>query len=453
MSLNPEAIPVAPDTLETQTTSSQSRSLGIFLAFVFAIGAFASGFLLGKGDVIPDHQSANLFSFFSSSPSVEVETGRPNLDEFWHVWDLLEEKYAHGTSTADVSVEERLQGAIDGLVDAYGDPYTTYLPPQDAASFNENISGNFSGVGMEVGLRNGLVTVIAPLPDTPAEQAGVLAGDVIIKIDDESAEGMSIDEAVQLIRGEKGTEVVLQVYREGELEFIDISIIRDTINIPTVKTEKVDDTFIIALYSFNAIAEAQMQDALKEYLNSGAETLILDLRGNPGGYLQGAVAIASYFLPAGKVVVKEQFGDSSKDDVFRSRGRQIQLFNPENLVVLVDNGSASAAEILAGALQDHGVATVIGSQTFGKGSVQELVELEQGSSLKVTVARWLTPNGTSISDGGLTPDIVISRTAAERLAGEDPQKDSAIRFLRGEEVASETLAEKLEAGADDEAGE
>ncbi len=433
---------------QSTESSPMKRGLGFFLAFIFALGAFLSGLHIGQEDWQGD-QSANLFSGFFSVPPAESSLDRPSLEEFWSVWNLLEDKFATGSTTKNISDEERIRGAINGLVDSYGDPYTVYFPPADAAAFDENISGNFSGVGMEVGLREGLITVISPLPETPAEKAGILAGDVIVKIDELTTEDMRIDEAVSHIRGEKGTVVVLQIYREGEVEFIDIPVTRDTINIPTVKTEQVEDTFIIALYSFNAVAENQMRSALQEYLDSGAETLVLDLRGNPGGYLQGAVNIASYFLPAGKVVVKEEFSDSSKDDVFRSRGRQIQIFTPQNLVVLVDNGSASASEILAGALKDHGVATIIGSQTFGKGSVQELVKLDNGSSLKVTIARWLTPNGTSISDGGLTPDITISRTAANRVAGEDPQKDAAVRLLKGEVVVSETFEDQVVAEDDE----
>jgi carboxyl-terminal processing protease len=427
---------------DSMRSQKPKKGLGVFLAFCFALGAFASGLYLGESNF--DHtQSASLFNIFTDKDEVEEVLVDRNLDEFWDVWELLEEKFANSSSTDVITEEERIQGAIDGLVDAYGDPYTVYFTPVAAESFNENISGNFSGVGMEVGLRDRLVTVIAPLPGTPAEKSGVLPGDVIVKIDDVSAEDMRIDEAVKLIRGEKGTEVILQVFREGELEFIDISIIRDTISIPTVKTEQIDDVFIVSLYSFNAVANAQMNQALKQYVESDAESLVIDLRGNPGGFLQGAVAIAGYFLPAGKIVVTEEFGDSSLNDVFRSRGNQIQIFNKENLVVLVDNGSASASEILAGALKDHEVATVIGSQTFGKGSVQELVKLDNGSSLKVTVARWLTPNGVSISQGGLTPDLVISRTPAHRLLEEDPQKDAAVDFLQGKEVVSETFEDKL----------
>jgi carboxyl-terminal processing protease len=397
---------------------------------------------VGQG-VDATEQKASLFSFFTNKSQAETPTSKPDLTEFWKVWELMDEKFANASSSEILSNEERLEGAIEGLVDAFGDPYTVYLPPTDAASFNEDVSGNFSGVGMEVGIRENLVTVISPLPDTPAQRAGIVSGDVVVKIDDVSTEGMRIDEAVKLIRGEQGTVVTLQVFREGELEFLTIPITRDTINIPTVETEQIEDTFILSLYSFNALADDAVKKALKEYTDSGATKLVLDVRGNPGGFLQSAVSIASYFLPAGKVVVSEAFGDESKNEVFRSRGRQVQLFTPENLVVLVDGGSASAAEILAGSLQDHGVATVIGAQTFGKGSVQELVSLDGGASLKVTIARWLTPNGTSISNGGLTPDIMIARTPQQRVAQEDPQKDAAVRFLAGEEVVSENFEEQL----------
>lgn len=417
--------------------------LGYFLAFLFALGAFFSGLQVGHLSIATGAQPASIFSFFSVSPAPSEAATRPDLTEFWHVWELLNEKFAVSSTSKNLTDEEKLQGAIDGLVASYGDPYTVYMTPEDAKKFDQNIAGNFSGVGMEVGLRDGLVTVIAPLPDTPAERAGILAGDVVVKIDDKTTEKMSIDEAVSLIRGEKGTIVTLQIYREGEAEFLDIQIVRDTINIPTVKYEAVEDSFIIAIYSFNAVAETQVEDALRKYKESDAKSLIIDLRGNPGGYLQSAAAIASYFLPAGKVIVKEEFNDSAMNEVFRSRGRQIQNFTPENLVVLVDNGSASASEILAGALKDHGVATIMGSQTFGKGSVQELLKLDDGASLKVTVARWLTPNGVSISEGGLAPDIIISRTVSDRQAGSDPQKDAALRFLRGEEVVSENLEDQL----------
>lgn len=419
-----------------ESASGGRRALGFFLAFVFAAGAFSAGVQAGKDGYL-SNQQANIFSwFFSRGEQVDE---KPDLEEFWRVWDLMEEKFITASSTNQVSAEERIQGAIEGLVDSYGDPYTVYLPPDDSARFEEDISGNFSGVGMEVGLRDGLVTIISPLPDTPAEKAGLISGDVIVKIDDISTEGMRIDEAVQIIRGEKGTDVVFTIYREGESEFKTITVTRDKIDIPTVKTEQIGQTFIIALYSFNALSEEKFDEAVEKYENSDATSLVIDVRGNPGGYLQSAVAIASHFLPSGKVVVKEQIG-SGEEKLFRSRGRVTRDYNAENLVVLVDGGSASASEILAGALYDHGIATVIGSNTFGKGSVQELVNLPAGASLKVTIARWLTPNGISISDGGLTPNIIIERTPADRVAEVDPQKDAALKFLKGEEVASQTIS-------------
>lgn len=386
-------------------------------------------------------QQASLLSWLFGRD--EQVTGDVDMAEFWRVWNLMEEKFTSASSSESISVEKRIEGAIMGMVAAYGDPYTVYLPPEEAAYFEEDISGNFSGVGMEVGMRDGLITVIAPLPETPAEQAGVMSGDVIVRIDDESTERMTIDEAVRRIRGEKGTDVTLSIYRDGDTEFRTITITRDTIVIPTVKTEQDGDVFTIALYSFNAIAEEKMDEALAEYEASGADKLIIDLRGNPGGYLQGAVEIASHFLAAGEVVVREQSSDK-EEQVFRSRQRSGYDFEPSEFVVLVNGGSASASEILAGALHDHGVATIIGEPTFGKGSVQELVPLPNNASLKVTVARWLTPNGVSISDGGLTPDIVIEMTSEDREAERDPQKDAAIRFLHGETVASQELTSQFD---------
>lgn len=427
--------------VETGSTGSQKsgRLLGVGLAMVLAAAAFFSGLQLGSGVGAGDNLEASAFTFFESQ--TEPVEG-VSLDEFWRVWHLLDEKFVEGSTTNQLTTEERIRGAIDGLVRSYGDPYTVYLPPADAEKFEEDISGNFSGVGMEVGIRDSVVTVIAPLPDTPAEQAGILAGDVVARIDGVSTDGMSIDEAVSRIRGEKGTEVVLTIYREGESELLEIPIIRDTISIPTIHTEQRDDVFIIQLYSFNAIAEMKMQEALREYVDSGAKKIIVDLRGNPGGFLQSAVAIAGYFLPTGKVVVREHFGDAADDQVFRSQGKSLKQFTPEEVVVLVNEGSASASEILAGALQEHGAATLIGQTTFGKGSVQELVELPDASSLKVTIARWLTPNGRSISDGGLEPDIVIDRTPQQFIAGYDPQLEAALLWLGGEKNV-ETIKEKV----------
>lgn len=427
-----EQVSITPSSQKSMKTI-KNNYLGILLALLLAGGSFISG-LQASTLIDQQDQKASLFSFFSVA---EKPSENPDLAQFWKVWHLLDEKFIAASTTEGLTDEDKVNGAIQGLVKSFGDPYTVYFPPVENAAFAEDISGNFSGIGMEVGIKNNMVTVISPLAGTPAERAGLLAGDMIIKINGTSTEGMRIDEAVKLIRGEKGTEVVLSIFREGDTEIKDIKVIRDTIDIPTVKTEKIGDVFIIRLFSFNAIAEMKMQEAMRDYTESGAKSLVLDLRGNPGGYLQSAVAIASYFLPAGKVVVRENYGENIEEKLYRSQGRTLREFTPKKMVILVDGGSASASEILAGALREHEVATLIGVDTFGKGSVQELVQLPNGSSLKVTVARWLTPNGISISHSGLKPDIKISRTPQQRLDNVDPQQEAAIKFIKGEKVESE----------------
>lgn len=408
---------------DTDSKDKRQPLLGIGLAVLFATATFFSGLHIGSDTNL----EANIFSIFSRETEANTSV---DMGEFWKVWELLDKKFVRTSTSTVLSNNEKVEGAIAGLVKSFGDPYTIYMPPQQSAAFEEDISGNFSGVGMEVGIKDNVITVIAPLPNSPAERAGLLAGDLIVRINGTSTEDMSVDEAVRLIRGEKGTEVKITIYRNGEDGFRDIAVIRDTITIPTSKTEIRDDVFVISLYSFNAISEMEMQNALREYVKSGKRKLVIDLRGNPGGYLQSAVAIASYFLPAGQTIVRESYGEGIDEDVYRSSGKELGKAAPQRLVVLVDGGSASASEILAGALKEQHAATIIGSQTFGKGSVQELVSLDSGASLKVTVARWLTPNGTSISNGGLTPDIVVERSADDRVANKDPQMDAALEFMK-----------------------
>lgn len=409
--------------IETQSEKQPRRLplFGIGLAAVFAAAAFFSGMHMGS--------DARLGTDIKSLLAASSGEQTADLSRFWKVWELLDERFVSASSTDPVSETERIDGAIRGLVEAYGDPYTVYLPPEDAALFEDDIAGNFQGVGMEVGSRDGVLTVIAPLPGTPAEKAGILSGDKIIRIDEKSTENMSIDAAVKRIRGEKGTEVKFTIFREGDEDLHEITVVRDTINIPTIKTEQRDGVFIIRLFNFSAVSEAKFEIALREYVRSDKKKLILDLRGNPGGYLQSAVQIASYFLPTGKVIVRENFGEGQEEHVYRSTGRLLGDHAPKGMVVLIDRGSASASEILAGALKEHKAATLIGTETFGKGSVQELVDLDGGSSLKVTIARWLTPEGNSISEGGLAPDITVEITATEREKGEDPQLDAAIEYL------------------------
>ncbi len=360
----------------------------------------------------------------------EIRTANVNsidLSSFWKEWSLLKEKYV--SSKPIPNDQEKIYGAMQGLASSLGDPYTVFFPPKESKIFEGDIAGNFEGVGMEVALKDGVLTVVAPLKGSPAKKAGIKSGDKILKINATSTADISVDKAVNIIRGKKGTEIVLNVFREGIKAPFDVKIIRDVIDLPTIDAElRKDGIFVIKLYSFSANAPDLFRNALRKLYESGSKKLVLDLRGNPGGYLDAAVDMASWFLPSGKVVVTEDFGKNGENKVYRSKGYNV--FPNIHFIILADGGSASASEILAGALQEHGIAKLVGTKTFGKGSVQELVPITSDTSLKITVARWLTPNGNSISEGGLKPDyeVKISQTDIDKKV--DPQMDKAVELLK-----------------------
>jgi len=318
------------------------------------------------------------------------------------------------------------------MVDSLNDPYTVFLDPEQNKDFEESIEGNFEGIGMEVGIEDDQLVVIAPLKNTPAEKSGIKAGDIILKIDDTPTQLIKLSEAVSKIRGKVGTKVKLTIDRAELKEPIVIEVTREVINIPNIDYQmRKEGIFVISLYNFSAGASSGFQNAIREFHKTKSDKLIIDLRGNPGGFLESAIDIAGWFLPTGKVVVKERF-KSGEEKVFRSKGPG--LFSGENLkvVILVDKGSASASEILAGSLKEHGVAKVVGTNTFGKGSVQELVDITADTSLKVTIAQWLLPNGDSISNGGLTPDFVVENEYSDEKKSKlvkDNQLEEAVKIL------------------------
>ncbi len=327
-----------------------------------------------------------------------------DFNAFWKVWNTLNEKSIYAKKVTD---QERVWGAASGLAASLGDPYTVFFPPEENKLFNDTIKGSFGGIGAEIGIKDKILTIVSPLKGSPADLAGLKAGDKIIKIGNKDTGDMTVDAAINLIRGEKGTLIVLTIYHAGEKNTKDISIIRDTIEIPTVDTVlRPDGVFVISFYSFSENSANLFKDALQKFIDSKSDKLIIDLRGNPGGYLEDAVQIASWFIDEGKPIVREDFGGTQEENVYRSRGPRV-FTDKLKLVVLVDGGSASASEILAGALQENHIGTLVGEQTFGKGSVQELVKITDDTSLKVTIAKWLTPNGISISEKGLTPDVVV----------------------------------------------
>lgn len=394
------------------------------LCALVAVLSFGGGYVVGaKGVTIP-HQIPLISDGLNPQPDDTAD-----LTDFWKVWNTLDERFVqtHG-STTPPTAQQKVWGAIQGLTKSLGDPYTVFMPPEQAKKFADDIAGNFTGVGMEIGInKDGILTVIAPIKGTPAEKAGIHAGDQIIAIDNKSTEGMSTDEAVKLIRGEKGKPVTFRIFKGGKIS--EVTVVRDVINIPNITNEYDPKTgvYTIALFTFTANSASQFNGALAEFRASGSRLLLIDLRGNPGGYLEAAVRIASNFLPEGSVVVTEDYKGHQDNVVHKTKGGT-GLPSGTKVAILIDQGSASASEILSGALQDNKVATLIGTRSFGKGSVQELVEVG-GGSLKITVARWLTPSGRSISDGGLTPDIKVERTQEDMAAGKDPQKERAIQFL------------------------
>jgi len=403
------------------------RSLYVWGGIVILIaisGIFFVGVLVGRNNTQTIEKMA---SIVNKEPLVVFESTQTDFESFWKVWNLINEKFApiNGTTTD----QEKIWGAIEGLVGSLNDDYSVFLPPVDAEIFEETLSGNFGGVGIEIGIRDEVLTVIAPLKNTPAEKAGILTNDRITKIDGTSTEHLSIDEAVRMIRGEIETPVTLTIARKGVNEPFDVTMVRAIIAIPTIDTEKRDDgIFVIKLYNFSATSPGLFREALREFVLSNYDKLLLDLRGNAGGFLEAAVDIASWFLPAGKTVTVEDFVGRKDDIVHRSRGYNIFGENLK-MVILVNGGSASASEILAGALSEYNIAQLIGEKTFGKGSVQELLKVTSDTSLKLTIAQWKTPGGHSISKGGLTPAFEVKMTEKDREEGKDPQLEKAVEIL------------------------
>ena len=408
-------------------TTNRWKALGVVAIVVVAFGAG-----LYTGAVRDVAQTVSAQSTATFNLDADAQPGDVDASELWKAWNLLRNNYVptHASSTVP-SAQEQLYGAIAGLTASFGDPYTVFFPPADATVFQQDIAGEFGGVGMEVGNdKDGNVVVIAPLKDSPAEKAGVLTGDIILSIDATSTQDMAVDEAVQLIRGPVGSTVKITVSRAGQTKPIVIPIVRDTINIPIIKDyQRSDGIYVIELYSFSANSAYLFRTALRNFMESGSTKLILDLRGNPGGYLEAAVDMASYFLPVGDTVVSEDFKGKQPAIVHRSVGYNVFANKKLSMAILIDQGSASASEILSGALQQQGVAKLVGTRSFGKGSVQQLMDLGDGAELKITIARWLTPNGSSISDGGLTPDINATTTPEDVAAGRDPQTAAAVTWL------------------------
>ncbi len=403
------------------------------LIILIAVVALAAGFAGGFGFYKYQFDRPSESGLKDLMNRTEGQPAAVDFSLFWDVWDKLNEDFV---DAGNLDTQDLVYGAISGMVKSAGDPYTEFLVPDVSKKFQEQIAGSFSGVGMEIGRRNDMLTVVAPIKNTPAFRSGIKAGDRILEINDQPTDTMTVEEAVNLIRGRKGTRVRLLMQSDA-LAPRELELTRDTIKIPAVELTMLKDNTIayLSLTQFSQNVDQEFADAAEEILRSGVDKLIVDVRNNPGGLLDSAVTIAGWFLDRDTVVVSEDFGDGTSNE-FRASGNA--ALKPLKTVFLVNGGSASASEILAGAVHDVRKVTLIGETTYGKGSVQELNQFSDGSSLKVTIAKWLTPNGVSISDKGIEPDIEVVLKVAEGQEstyvlgepGKDPQLDRAIEALQ-----------------------
>ncbi len=414
------------DMTENNISASEQKSAPFYkktfirAIFVFALifASFGAGFWTSQ-------------TYF---PKKIVYTGITNQDKgeatkydfgiFWDAWEVIETKYAE---RQNLDYPSMVMGAIEGMVKSLGDPYSIFLNSTTSKQFKESIQGSFEGIGAELDIKNGLPIIVAPLKDSPAEKAGLQSEDQILKVNGEEIEGLTLDEVVSKIRGPKGTNVTLTILRKNSENPFDITIKRATIRIPVASYELRDGVNYVQIYQFSETLPTEFNKIVEKILNSGSDKIIIDLRNNPGGYLETAVDVASYFIPKGQTVVIEDFG-GDKQDFFNSYG--YDLLNSYKAVVLVNGGSASASEILAGALRDQKSIKLVGTKTFGKGSVQELENLREGTSIKITVAHWLTPNKNQISGKGLEPDITVELTEQDRQENKDTQLEKALETVK-----------------------
>ena len=393
-----------------QTTAKKSRSgkLAAILLALFLV--FGAGYLSGNGRLQFGQSSP-----FTLNSNEDFDTG--DLQE---IYNKLAENY-----DGKFEVEDLEEGLKKGFVAAVGDTYTEYLSPADTEDFNSSLNGTFEGIGAELGKEGNFVVIVAPIKGAPAEKAGLQPQDIILEIEGEDATDISISEAVKLIRGEKGTSVSLTLLRDGER--VNATITRDTIDIPSVEWNVEDGVGTIAISRFGDDTTQLVRKAAGEFKEKNVNNVILDMRGNPGGLLDAAVGVSDVFLKKGAVVLEEK----QNDVVTRSFISENDPILPDaKVIVLINEGSASASEIVAGALKDNDRATLVGETSYGKGSVQQLLNLRNGGSLKVTIARWYTPNNKNIDKEGITPDEKIDLTKEDIDANRDPQLDKAKSLLK-----------------------
>ncbi|MEK7680819.1 MAG: S41 family peptidase [Patescibacteria group bacterium] len=403
-----------------------SRYIGIYLSVILFIVSFGFGILVGKFWYVKKQISGengmssitevlNLKRNFNKSNSVD-------FNQFWEVWDMVKTKYVkQPTNEVDM-----FYGAIQGMVASLNDPYSMYFTPKAADEFAKDLEGELEGIGAEIGIKEGQLLVISPLPDSPAEKSGLRPGDKILFIDKVSTYDMDVSVAVSKIRGKADTSVVITILRESETKERDISIVRSKISVPAILFSMKGDYAHLRVMQFNDDTTSNLNKAIKKIKSSNVNGIILDLRNNPGGYLQSAVEMASEWVEDG-IIVSEKGINGAEGVKYETQGKH--RLSGLKTVILINKGSASASEIVAGALQDHKKAVVVGEKSYGKGSVQDFEILSDGSALKLTIAEWFTPNGKNINKEGISPDIEVKEDWDKEKIGEDIMIKKAVEVL------------------------
>lgn len=399
---------------------------GMLLAAVL-FATFWGGFYAGRGESAAAGKNSRILAYSEEAKNAASAVNPDDVFDFnlyWEVWDSLKQNHVDKNMIKD---KELFYGSLTGLAQSLDDPYTVFMNPEASQEFAADLAGTFEGIGAEVGMRNDIVTIIAPLDGMPAQKAGLRAGDKVYAINGESTIGLTVDQAVKKIRGEKGTQVTLTILRGTGEKALDITITRDVIFVKSVKTEmRKDGIFVIKVSNFNDDTLNLFNAAVNEVLVKNPKGIILDLRNNPGGYLETSVALASEWIEAGPIVA-EQFGENKRNEYFSNGRARLKNFPT---IVLVNGGSASASEIVAGALRDYKKATLVGEQTYGKGSVQTLQTLSDGSALKITIAKWLTPAGDFINEKGIAPEVEVKLGQTDIDKNIDPQMNKALELLK-----------------------
>lgn len=401
---------------------------------VILIAVFGSGYLYGEQSAIKKPQSSYNVTNLDENNKTDID-----FSLFWEAWNRLEQSYV---DKEKLDPQQMYYGAIKGMVASIGDAYTYFLTPEELAESKRDLEGKFFGIGAELGLKNNAIVIVTPLKNSPAETAGVRPGDIIVEVDGKSTVGWTIFDAVNNIRGDKGTTVILTMIRAGESEKLDIPVVRDEINIPFVELSYEGSTAVVELSRFgdptNDLWDEIAVDIADKYKKGEVKGIVLDVRGNPGGYLQSAIHIASDFVTKDTLIVKQEYA-TQEPQLYRSmrdgRLRDVPI------VVLQNSGSASASEIVAGALRDTIDAKVVGENSFGKGTVQTAEDLQGGAGIHITISKWILPGGDWINEKGIKPDVEVKNDIKDgfTLTREtDKELDTAIAVLNGTFVSEKT---------------